>query len=222
MRLLAHFFNKERAGFAELCKSAGYLTDLGGYYIRQLASSGYIEKVGRGEYQLLPKGKQELAINYGRRMTQPRPRVAALVIANRQGTYAVMQRAVQPFIGAVEWPAGMVIGGEELTHAAKRIAKDRLGVDVEPEHKGFFRRVDMLESTVFDDKLFAVHTCEIPPHIEFIPEAKPGKIHTYTVDELQKLDTPSRSLIDILEFAHTDNTAYVEKMYQLNTTDLSL
>jgi hypothetical protein len=69
-RVLGCFYSRDVRSFAELCQEAGYPTDLGGYYIRQLIKGGYIEKAERGQYRLLAKGKQELAISYGKHMEQ--------------------------------------------------------------------------------------------------------------------------------------------------------
>jgi 8-oxo-dGTP pyrophosphatase MutT (NUDIX family) len=221
LRLLAYFHDRETAGFAELCKNAGYPTDLGGYYIRQLTSSGYIEKSARGEYKLLPKGKQELAINYGKRVATQRPRLVVILVTKRKQEFLAMTRRVQPFIGTVEWPAGRVEGGEALEVASARIARERLGIEVEPHLRGFFRRIDMWSGSIFDDKLLAVHSCDLPLKIEPAGKTKFGENKLYSQEELLKIAKPSRSLLDILNYSQSSKTSYTEKIYNLSPTDLS-
>ena len=125
-RVLAGFYDSDSRNFADLCNRAGYPTDLGGYYIRHLLSGGYIEKAGRGQYRILPKGKQQLALIYGKQSLASRLRVSVAIVARQEGRLAVMRRKVQPFIGAVEWPAGAVNAGEEIQVAARRILQTRI------------------------------------------------------------------------------------------------
>lgn len=221
VRLLGCFYDREIIGFADLCKTAGYPTDLGGYYIRQLVRGNYLEKVGRGQYRLLPKGKQELAINYGRRLYAPRPRLGVLIVANRGEEFITVYRTVQPFIGTVEWPAGIVPGGEDLPSAAKRLAGERFGLEIQPRHIGFFRRIDRYEEAVFDDKLFAVHTCELPGDAKLAAETSNGGIQLHSAAELQELQKPGRALLDLFRYHQAGGGEYVEHIYNLSLSDLS-
>src|SRR6185312_11206028 len=92
----------------------------------------------------------------------PRPRLCVLLVAQHEGKFVVLRRAVQPFLGIAEWPAGAVHLGESREDAAARITKDRLGCVAEATWVGMFRRIDLFENGVFDDKLFAVHTVALP------------------------------------------------------------
>lgn len=221
-RVLAGFYDSDSRNFADLCNRAGYPTDLGGYYIRQLLSGDYIQKGSRGQYRILPKGKQQLALIYGKQSLAARLRVSVAIVASQQDRLAVIRRKVQPFIGAVEWPAGVVNAGEEVQTAARRILQARLGIDVPLTLCGFFRRIDRYADTIFDDKFFAVHTCILAPEAELMVGTTIGENLLVSRQELEKLDRPSRSLLDILQYAEQGDNTLQERTYQLTATDLAL
>lgn len=222
LRVLECFYDKGILGFAELCKQAEYPTDLGGYYIRQLVNGGYLEKFERGQYVLLPKGKQELALKSYRRTLTPRPRLGVALVVKQQQTFIVMHRKVQPFVNTAEWPAGMARGGEKIASAAQRLMQERLGQDVKPTLAGFFRRIDMHKDMVFDDKIFAVHTCELPNLAVIDKETLKGRYAGYTSQEIKKLTRPSRSLLDIFSYVEAGSGFYEEHIYVLTSDDLDL
>lgn len=194
-------------------------TDLGGYYIRGLVKSGFLVKSGRGEYTLTHKGKRQLATSYGHSVFIDRPRLCAMIVAKQGDEYAVMERTRQPFIGAVEWPAGGVLSGESMPAAARRILADRLGIVGEPTPAGTFRRIDLYKDSVFDDKLFVVHTFEIPAGKPTQPGSLTGNNFLYNEKQLQKLGNPSKSLLDILAFVKKGG-GMEEFTYQISPDDL--
>lgn len=222
-RILYLFVDTDILGFAEICKKAGYGTDLGGYYLRSLVHDRLLKKVDRGQYSITPAGKHELAItNDGRHTFVLRPRAAVLLIASKGARYAVLERTVQPFIGKHEWPASSVLHGELMTMAAKRTLKQRIGLDGQPQFIGLYRRIDMIGNDVFDDKLFAVHTFEIPESATISEYGETGKIIFATAAELQVMPHQAKSLLDILNY--TDNMhrhAYIERTYVLSEEDLA-
>lgn len=222
MRVLECFLTQDTLNFAQLCKAAGYTTDLGGYYIRQLMRGGYLKKGDRGEYTILPKGKQELAQYYGTHRLVSRPRlVLLLVVASQGGRFVAMKRIRQPFINRVEWVAAAINGQETLAEAARRTAKVRLGVDnAEPQLVGFFRRIDMFKDSLFDDKLFAVHRLDLAEDTPVIPASEMGSLALYTQEELERLPTRSRALLDILRFVQKGGGTYEEHFYELDEADL--
>ncbi len=220
--LLSCFYYKNVCSFIELCNTGGYSSDLGGYYIRQLIHDGYIEKIDRGQYQILSKGKHFLVANQNALTTHPRARMSIALVAKQGDRFVVTERTAQPFIGRVEWPTGSVKSGESLKDAASRIAVERLGSSVPLQFHGFFRRIDMYEQDVFDDKLFVVHTAELPDDYVVTDHNKAGINRLYTAAGLQSSLSPSRSLIDIFEYTLSDSGDYIEKRYDLQAADLSI
>ncbi len=220
-RVLACFYDQEVLTFTQLCKMADYPTDLGGYYIRQLVTGKYIEKIERGAYQILPLGKREFAVRFHKNMTTPRPRLLSLVVPRMGDKYIVLRRTVQPFVGSAEWPARSVMPGESLADAARRTIADRLGVNGEPILHGFFRRVDIYKDTLFDDKLFAVHAFQLTSAQELHNTSRVGAILTCTTEALHRLEKPSKQLFDIYNFVASKNTAYSEHTYNISRSDLS-
>lgn len=221
-RVLACFYDNDRRSFVELCKRAGYPTDLGGYYLRRLLNGAYVQKVGRGRYQILPKGKQQLAIYYGKQLLAPKPRLNVAIIAQCDDSFLVLNRKVQPFIGTAEWPAGAVRMGEATAWAAKRISKERTGLGEVLRFAGFFRRIDVCEGLLFDDKLFAIYACELPSADTVAHKTEVGETAVYTLVQLRTLPHRSKALLDILEFSQTPGEQFVERTYDLELADFSL
>lgn len=222
LQLLSCFYYKNVCSFIELCNVGEYSSDLGGYYIRQLIHDGYIEKVDREQYQILPKGKHFLVANQNSLATPPQARMSIALVVRQGDKFVVTERAAQPFIGRVEWPTGSVKFGESLKDAASRIALARLGVSTPLLFHGFFRRIDMYEQDIFDDKLFAVHVALLASDEKVIDHNRAGLNKLYTAAELRESQLPSRSLIDIFEYTLLDAGDYIERQYSLQAADLSI
>ncbi len=222
-RILAGFYDSDERSFVDLCASAGYPTDLGGYYIRQLIQGGYIQKVGRGRYAILPKGKQQVALKYHKPFFAPKPRFIVLLVVQQNDRYIVMRRKVQPFIGAAEWIAGEVQMGEQLTGAAERIAMARLGCSGAVRPVGLFRRIDHFDDFTFDDKIFAVHAVTLPASADITHANTWGEMLLLTELEVLAIERPSKSLLDIFRYTRLDNPPpFEEHSYTLQAADLSL
>jgi hypothetical protein len=218
-RVLACFYDQDSRSFVDICERAGYPTDLGGYYLRQLIAGEYIQKVDRGNYTVTTKGKQQLAFHYGKHFFAPHPRLMVAIIAKHADSYIVLQRSVQPFLDTYEWPAGTVAMGESLPDAVQRLALRRLGFSSEATFCGFFRRTDNYDDSVFDDKLFAVYTCTMPSDATIKDIANTGVITLQTRAQLDTLARPSKSLLDILAFAEQPDVPLAEHAYDLVAAD---
>lgn len=219
-RILSCFFNQDSCRFAEICRRVGYPSDLGGYYIRRLVQGGYVVKAERGVYTVTPKGKQQLVASYGEDLSVNRPRLCAMIIAKQDDTYIVLERDRQPYIGIVEWPAGMVVHGEPTLAAVQRLLHERLGVSAALTPAGMFRRTDMYKETVFDDKLFAIYTCTLPSEAQVHELSRTGRNVRRTAKELAELKNPSKSLLDILHFVSSQESGFTERVYSLRPEDL--
>jgi 8-oxo-dGTP pyrophosphatase MutT (NUDIX family) len=215
-RLLNCFMLEEMISFSELCDRVGYPTDLGGYYIRGLVSQGYLDKTGRGQYTITPKGKQQVARAVGVRPFAARPRFLVLLIVRRGDEYVVLRRSRQPFIGRAEWPAGAIELGEPTPEAATRILRERLGVAAVPVFRNFFRRTDFYGGEVFDDKLFTAYEVALPADAVLQP-GEIGELECVTLEGLQTITRPARSLTDILK----SELPYAERTYELTVDDLA-
>ena len=221
-RILFCFLRTDTWSFAELCKQAGYPTDLGGYYLRQLVRNGYLESAERGQYTITPKGRGQLAIGHDKQIFVTRPRFIVLIVATQAGQYAVLRRTKQPFIGVAEWPASALDLGETMPDAAARVAQERFGDVPVPVLVGLFRRTDRYGVEVFDDKLFAVHSLDIPKSVTIKRQNAMGNIELHAAEDMPHIYRPSRSLLDI--YAYVDDAPaapYVEHEYALLPSDFS-
>ncbi len=214
LRILRSFNNQNTRSFVELCKEAGYPTDLGGYYLRQLLQSNYLEKGERGLYILTPKGRRFLTITPGQKTQSVRPHV--LVVPQLDKSFVVLERNQQPFLNRKEWPATQIQAGESKDKALQRLLSERLAKATNVSFRGVFRRIDRYGGEIFDDKLFLVHSV--------ILQDKPvsGVVNgvNLVVQETQLLELTykSRSLLDIKNFLEPENH-YEERVYELDFAD---
>lgn len=221
LRVLTCFTNTDTLGFTEIADMLQFETDLAGYYLRKLQTSGLIEKIDRGKYQITPQGKSTLA--HARQFTNKiaTPRISIMLVASFRNTLIVVKRAKQPFLGRVEWPTLPLVSEESMPEAAKQLAKLRLGIDTQPVLKGIFRRTDIHQDEVFDDKFFAVHTIELDEAqiSELLESSETGTLLQIDSSELHELENRAKSLLDILEFC-TKGDSYHEERYELSNSDL--
>jgi hypothetical protein len=217
-RLLACFETTNERSFVDLCTAAGYPTDLGGYYLRQLVRSDYLDRGERGVYVLTPKGRAQMAVAQDKHQFVNRPRLITLVVAKYADKFVVLRRGRQPFIGVAEWPARAVKLGEPLHVAAAHLATDRLTVMADPRLVGFFRRIDLYDGELFDDKLFAVHTLDLESKPERL-NVSTGELELHYVGAMPQITKPARSLLDILNYVNQPSAPYVEQVYHLTAVD---
>lgn len=213
-RVLRCFHDQDVRNFTEICERAGYPTDLGGYYLRQLITGGYIKKLDRGQYSVATKGKQYLAIHFGRQQYAQNPRLAVIFVLRQGNAYVVLKRTVQPFMHSVEWAAGMVQWGEPLEVAAKRLAKRRFGMVPPLLMHGFFRRTDIYEDSVFDDKLFAVYSAAIPEGVSISSTTNTGENIMMLESQFRELTKTSDAFFDVFAFVQKGATLE-EHVYHL-------
>jgi hypothetical protein len=221
LRVLNCFTDTYTLGFTEIAEILHFETDLAGYYLRKLQSQKLVNKVERGQYQISPLGKSVLAHTSQFSSKIATPRVSVMLVASYEDRRIVTRRAKQPFLDRIEWPTLPLISEEDLPEAAKQLAKVRLGVNAQPVLKGMFRRIDVHEDTVFDDKFFAVHTLILNDEqsSQLSESNEIGEILRHTKSELYSLKNAAKSLLDILEFSEGTDT-YQEKRYTLSNSDL--
>ncbi len=212
--MLRSFQQQNSRTFVELCKEAGYPTDLGGYYLRQLLNSQYLEKGKRGEYLLAAKGRQYLATTKDKPKTAPRPHI--LVVPTVGKNFVAIERSAQPFLKRKEWPATLIHSGEAKDEAVHRLLAKQLTQTDNITYCGVFRRLDYYEDQLFDDKLFFVHKVDL----QDIPTPNDAKHKIVQINEgeIERLQNKSRSLLDILHFVNSGKS-YQEQKYTLEYDD---
>lgn len=216
LKVLVCFDDQNSLNFTEICERANYPTDLGGYYIRQLVAEGCLVKTGRGLYEITAPGKQQL-INRGlnsSRRNLARPRLCVMALPILDGQYVIIRRRRQPYIGFAEWPATAVLAGQALQPAIEQLLLDRLQATGQTDFKGFFRRIDTLEKEIFDDKIFAVYTCQLPRGQILADQNQFGKIELVPLTAVGGLAQASPALVDILQFSLASKP-YYEQRYNL-------
>jgi len=217
LRILQSFKDQNSRSFVELCKEAGYPTDLGGYYLRQLLRSNYLSKGERGEYLLTAKGRKYITSEHVSSDNAPRPHV--LIVPKIENDLVVLERHQQPFLDRKEWPATAVTAGELRESAVERLLNERLAKSVQVSYVGVFRRLDTYDGELFDDKVFFIHTATLmnSPALKVIN----GVNTRIKMSELATTNNKSRSLLDIFNFTQ-ENETYTERQYDLSYEDFDL
>lgn len=214
LRILNSFRQTDLKNFAELCEEAGYPTDLGGYYLRQLVTGGYLTKGERGQYILSPKGKAYLTHSHA--PSDWSPRLNILIIATYDDELIVLQRNKQPFLNRKEWPASAIKNGETTENAIQRLLVERLTSATEVRFAGVFRKIEIYNDEVFDDKVFLVHRAVLG--VEPPAEVPTGQ-NLHVIDsDVTNLKFAANSLLDILNFS-ADDATYKEQVYPLAAED---
>ena len=221
MRALRCFSNTDSLGFTELATLLQFETDLAGYYLRRLQRRGLVEKIDRGEYRITPLGKSMLVHSRQLSGLTVTPRVSVMFVLAAHDKYVTIKRTAQPYIGRVEWPTGPVGTGELLHAGAARLARERIGLEIQPVLHGFFRRIDLTNDTIFDDKLFAVHTAALSESqaVNLYTKNQVSEVTLHTESDLLQLPNRSKSLLDIFQFTQGDSM-YAEHTYKLEAADL--
>jgi len=220
-RILRAYAEADTLNFTELCNQASYPSDLGGYYIRQLVKDGFLKKTAHGQYTITALGKSYLAANLENTHQNILPRLILLFIARQHTSYITLRRQRQPYIGRLEWNGGKVRLGESIEHAKERILTERFGAVAPNILVGFFRRIDMFEEAVFDDKLFAVHEVDFSAVNLSLASNTQGQLISLSEHQLLSAEKLARSLLDILQWSKDDHhPVYIEHTYQLNSEDL--
>jgi hypothetical protein len=216
LKMLRSFARANKRTFVELCQEAGYPTDLGGYYLRQLVAADYLAKQARGEYTLTPKGRAHASRVHVVAGTTPRLHV--LLVPRLGDDIVLLQRTWQPFIQRKEWPATAVMGGEQAADAVNRLLTERLAPADEVMFVGVFRRMDHYGDDLFDDKVFLVHSVKLerPPQVEVVN----GNHVLVAAESLADQPNKSRSLVDIYAYAGDSKRPLVlEQRYDLTYED---
>ena len=112
--------------------------------------------------------------------------------------------------------------GERLPDAVVRLQNERLGCSGKAALVGFFRRTDMYEDAVFDDKLFAVHLVDLPERAAVQQASKTGELVLLTKQELMDVQHPAKSLLDIFIYCQPGAAPLAEHTYPITAADLSL
>ncbi len=215
LRILDSFAHQNLRTFVDLCKEAGYPTDLGGYYLRQLVRGDYLSKGERGEYVLTVKGRKYL-VDKTKPSSSMRPRVLVMAIAKYQGNLVVLERQKQPFLHRKEWPASAIRNGETSEEAVSRLLNERLSPSKHVKFVGVFRRTDFYQDELFDDKIFLIHEVELDT--KPAEEVSTGINLLINEEDLSNQPLLSKSLLDILRATQT-NTPFIEKTYNLSFDD---
>ncbi len=128
------------------------------YHIKQLITSGYVEKTESG-YTLTPTG---LTYVDGLSLKSSKPRkqakiLSVIVLKNSKGEYILARRKYQPFIGTLLFPGGKQHYGESPEDHVVRELQEQFGLTGAPVRRGLVDQRTFSKGTLITHVLTHVY-----------------------------------------------------------------
>ena len=154
------------AGFAELQKPTGLLSDHFAFHINKLMDLGMVERLERGRYRLTPKGKEYAnRLDTDNNTVERQPKSAVMLGIERwhngEVQYVFQERLKQPYFGFWGIPTGKLRWGETIVEGAARELMEETGLEAEHRIAGVYHEHVYQEESgeLLEDKLFFVIHC---------------------------------------------------------------
>ena len=154
------------AGFAELQKPTGLSSDHFTFHINRLIELKLVERVGRGQYCLTPRGKEYAnRLDTDNNTVERQPKSAVLLAIERthdnHTEYLFQERLKQPYFGYWGLPSGKIRWGETILETASRELKEETGLEADPEICGVYHELVFKTETgeQLEDKIFFIVRC---------------------------------------------------------------
>lgn len=131
------------------------------YHLKQLISSGYVEKVDGG-YTLSPAGLTYVD-GLSLKNSQPRKQakiLSVIILKNSKGEYILARRKYQPFIGTLLFPGGKQHYGESPEDHVVRELDEQFSLKGKPVRRGLVDQRTFSKGTLITHVL--THVYEMP------------------------------------------------------------
>jgi ADP-ribose pyrophosphatase YjhB (NUDIX family) len=152
-----------QASYADLQKPTKLSSDHFNFHISRLVELDLVDKIGRGQYRLTPRGKEYAnRLDTDTNTIERQPKVAVIIALertrNRQTEYLFQERLKNPYFGFWGLPSGKVRWGETILETASRESLEETGLDAEFTVAGVYHEhVRQKESgEILEDKVFFV------------------------------------------------------------------
>jgi 8-oxo-dGTP diphosphatase len=154
------------AGFAELMKPTGLSSDHFTFHINRLVELGLVERTGRGQYRLTPKGKEYAnRLDTDNNTVERQPKAAVLLAIERsvngRTEFLFQERLKQPYFGFWGLPSGKLRWGETIVEGAARELMEETGLTATIVIAGVYHEHTYQEESkeLLEDKIFFVMHC---------------------------------------------------------------
>jgi 8-oxo-dGTP pyrophosphatase MutT (NUDIX family) len=154
------------ANFAQMQKITKMSSDHFNFHINKLVELRLVEKVGRGQYALAPKGKEYAnKLDTDRNTIERQPKTAViLAIERKEGDnrlFLFQERLKQPYYGFWGFPTGKIRWGETIIQTAERELMEETGLSAVHRIAGVYHELVYQQETgeQLEDKIFFVIHC---------------------------------------------------------------
>jgi len=191
--ILRELLFRPQAGFAALQKPTGLTSDHFNFHIQRLTDLGLVEKIGRGQYKLTPRGKEYAnRLDTDNNTIERQPKVAVIFCLERPGSHGVpeyvfQERLKNPYYGFWGLPTGKVRWGETLVQTAEREALEETGLTADFTVMGVYHEHVRQEESgeILEDKVFFV-VKGINPRGDLTVDFEGGRNAWMTFEEASK------------------------------------
>jgi len=221
MKILRHLLLSENAGFAELQKSTGLMSDHFNFHIKKLVDEGYVQKTDDA-YSLTRVGKEySNRMDTDEKVIEKQPKISVvLVIEHEDGRLLRQERLKQPFFGFWGFATGKVRWGETMLEAAARELEEETGLTATLRGAGLFHKMDYdKESGDFlEDKYFLViHGTN--PKGELAVDMEGHHNEWLTDEEILAKGKLFESIVEISELTRKPEYFFHEQKYYYDNTE---
>lgn len=201
----------EQLRYSEL-KPADLDGNVFGYHLKQVMSSGYVQKSDDGDYSLTLVGKNYIVNRYEDPLTQAHSIVLIVIRCGDQ--YLMRRRLVQPLIGAAGFIHGEPIAGEPLvaTAAARLHAKTGLQVDLHVHSSGLIT-ITQPDGTLASYSHAIVLTGETSQDYTIASDTTGEQLWATASEITANSAAFLPSCIDIIKRIEANNTSFFELNY---------
>ncbi|MCA9325888.1 NUDIX hydrolase [Candidatus Saccharibacteria bacterium] len=221
-KILRELLFHPQAGFSELQKPTGLTSDHFNFHVARLQELGLMEKLGRGQYRLTPRGKEYAnRLDTDNNTIERQPKIAVILAIERRiegrTEYIFQERLKNPYFGFWGLPSGKVRWGETIVETARRESLEETGLDADFAVAGVYHEhVRQMESNeILEDKVFFV-VKGTNPRGKFLDNFEGGHNEWMTFEEADTKDKKFDSFsheIEILTAKHwlSERTAVYSK-----------
>lgn len=154
------------ANFSQMQKITGMSSDHFNFHIQKLVELRLVEKTGRGQYTLTPRGKEYAnKLDTDRNTIERQPKTAVILAIERkergERLFLLQERLKQPYYGFFGYPTGKIRWGETIIQTAQRELMEETGLTAAHRIAGVYHELAYQKETgeQLEDKIFFVIHC---------------------------------------------------------------
>jgi ADP-ribose pyrophosphatase YjhB (NUDIX family) len=167
--ILRELLFRPQAGYAELQRPTGLMSDHFNFHVVRLVDLGLVQKVVRGKYKLTPKGKEYAnKLDTDQNTIERQPKCAVMLCIEKEikgaRQFLLQERLKHPYFGFWGVPTGKIRWGETILQTAARELMEETGLEADFRYVGVYHEHAYQKESgeLLEDKIFHVVHCQNP------------------------------------------------------------